>query len=150
MDQMEELLHQFRRTPQTWLTMESTHHAVVRACLAQNRTDNLMRMLDDPLNYGLFPDNYSLVLMLDKFLKDENWRDAAKVGIHMMLQEDFDIPIAREMALLGLYQHSIQGLKEGEQWEPQATPPEPEPEDDVNVREREKFIRIFTIVYSFL
>ena len=30
LEQLEELLHQFRRTPQTAMTMESTHHAVVR------------------------------------------------------------------------------------------------------------------------
>ena len=51
--------------------------------MSEGRTDNLLRMLDDPLNYGLFPDNYCLVLMLDHFLKQENWRDASKAGRHL-------------------------------------------------------------------
>jgi len=133
MDQLEELLHQFRRTPQTWLTMESTPHAVVRACLAEGRTDNLMRMLDEPLNFGLFPDDYSLVFMLNHFLLAEKWRDAAKVGVYMMLQEEADVPIAKEMALLGLYKHAVLGLADGEEWDPQAIAPEPEPEDEIKV-----------------
>ncbi len=78
MEQLEELLHQFRRTPQTVSTLDSTHHAVVRSCISEGRSDNLMRMLDDPLNFGLFPDNYSLVFMLNHFLLAENWRDATK------------------------------------------------------------------------
>ncbi len=53
---------------------------MVRGCLAEGRTDSLMRMLDDLLNYGLFPDDYALVLMLDHFLEAKNWRDACKVG----------------------------------------------------------------------
>ena len=57
----------------------SSHASPSRACLSEGRTDNLMRMLDDPLNFGLFPDAYCLVLMLDHFLRADNWRDAAKV-----------------------------------------------------------------------
>ena len=132
MDQLEELLHQFRRTPQTVLTFPSTTHAVVRTFIEEDRTDNLMRMLDDRLNYGLFPDDYCLVLMLDHFLEKSNWRDAAKVAVFMMLQENIEVPIAEHMGVLGAYKYAMEGLPEP--WDPQADPPEPEPEDDVKVR----------------
>ena len=88
MEQLEELLHQFRRTPQTVSTLDSTHHAVVRSCISEGRSDNLMRMLDDPLNFGLFPDNYSLVFMLNHFLLAENWRDATKAIFVAFVAED--------------------------------------------------------------
>lgn len=103
LEQLEELLFKFRRTKQTFLTSPGTIQATVRAFLNNNRTDNLMRMIDDRLNFGLFIDDYSHVLLLNHFLVNENWRDAAKVGVHMMLQEEMDIPIAKEMALLGVY-----------------------------------------------
>ncbi len=118
MDQLEELLHQFRRTPQTVTTLASTPHAVVRTLLAEDRSDNLMRILDDPLNYGLFPDDYCLVYMMDHYLEAENWRDACKVAVHMMLQENLSVPVAAEMAALACYKYAVTG--EPKPWEPQA------------------------------
>ena len=44
------------------------------------------------LQYGLIPDDYTHIYLLNLFLKAENYRDAAKVGILLMLQEDY-IPI---------------------------------------------------------
>jgi len=37
-------------------------------------TETLMRMLDDRLNYGLFTDYYLSNLLMDTFLKKENYR----------------------------------------------------------------------------
>ncbi len=48
-----------------------------------------------------------------------------------MLQEDYHVPIASEMALMGAYQFGLHDTPQP--WEPQGTPPEPEPEDDVKV-----------------
>ena len=122
-----------RRTPQTISTTPSTFHAVVRAFVRAGQTDNLLRMLEDPLNYGLFPDDASLVLLLNHFVLQENWRDAAKVGIHVMLQENDGIKIGRELALYSCYMY-VKHPKEGEVWDPQSEPPEEEPEDEVKVR----------------
>ena len=74
--------------------MPSTAYAAVRAFLEAGQTDTLMRMLDDRLNYGLFPSDAVYVMLLNHFLVRENWRDAAKVGMHMTLQEDGAVPIA--------------------------------------------------------
>ena len=47
-----------------------------------------------PLQFGVIPDDYTHVYLLNHFLKAENYRDAAKVGILLMLQEDY-IPIGK-------------------------------------------------------
>ena len=49
-------------------------HAVIRTFLEHKRTDTLLRMVDDRLNYGLFPDYYLSNLLMDSFLKEENFR----------------------------------------------------------------------------
>lgn len=46
-EHMEELLFKLRRTPHTLHTLESTHHAAVRAMLDYGETENLVKMLDD-------------------------------------------------------------------------------------------------------
>ena len=75
--------------------LESTPHAVVRASVDAKQTDTLLRILNQPLQYGLIPDDYTHIYLLNYFLKTENYRDAAKVGILLMLQEDY-IPIGKK------------------------------------------------------
>ena len=50
------------------------------------------------MKYGVFPDDFSVALMLNHFLKeqpDSYLRDASKVAILMMLQEEYDIAIGK-------------------------------------------------------
>ena len=60
-------------------------------------------MISDPLNYGLFPDDYSLVLLLDRCVNAGDWHSGARLAVYMMLQEETAVPIASEMALLCAY-----------------------------------------------
>lgn len=63
----------------------------------------------------------------------ENWRDATKVAVLMMIQEETEeVPIAKEMGLFGVFKYVEAGMPEP--WDPQAQPKEPEPEDDVKIR----------------
>jgi len=91
-----------------------------------------MRLLNDRLNYGLFPDYYLSNLLMDTFIKEENYRDAVKVAIQMMLQEDFDHPIASNLALFSCYSY-LRNPKP-ELWDPQPTPKPEEPKEVVKVR----------------
>ena len=45
-------------------------------------------------------------------LKDQNYRDASKSAILMMLQEEYDIPIAKNMATYAIFMY-INQLKTG-------------------------------------
>ena len=66
-----------------------------------NQTDTLLRFLNHPLQFGLIADDYTHIYLLNHFLKAENYRDAAKVGILLMLQEDY-IPIGMNVLLNAL------------------------------------------------
>ena len=125
--------------------MPSTTYAVARVFIEAGETDTLMRMMDDRLNYGLFPDTPTFAMILNHFLVKENWyylthsladcwkfgaisnsitrirrRDAAKTAISMALQEEgsvADHPIAAEMALYGVYKYAMLS-EQTEAWEP--------------------------------
>uniref|UniRef100_T1IWR6 28S ribosomal protein S27, mitochondrial n=1 Tax=Strigamia maritima TaxID=126957 RepID=T1IWR6_STRMM len=103
--ELEELIHKFRRTPSTIHTFESTSHAVIRAFLDFGSTDNLMRMLDDRVNYGIFPDHFTYNLMMNKFLKAGNYRDAAKTATLLMIQEDYENSLTNILALYSCYMY---------------------------------------------
>jgi len=129
---LEDISKRFRRCPNTVQALPSTSHAIIRAFLAHNDTETLMRLLDDRLNYGLFPNYYLSSLLIDTFLKQENYRDAVKVAIQMMLQEEFDDPIASNLALFSCY--SYLNNPNPSPWDPQPRAQVEEPVEEVKVR----------------
>jgi len=129
---LEDITYRFRRCPNTVHSLPSTGHAVIRAYLMYKDTETLMRMLDDRLNYGLFTDYYLSNLLMDTFLKKENYRDAVKIAIQMMLQEDFEDPIAKNLALFSCYSY-LRNPKP-EPWDPQPKSKPEEPKEVVKVR----------------
>jgi hypothetical protein len=62
-----------------------------------------MRIISNPLEFGVFLDNYSAVYLLNYFLEKVNYRDASKVAISMMMQEEYDVPLASQMGIYGAF-----------------------------------------------
>uniref|UniRef100_A0A8D8M0J4 28S ribosomal protein S27, mitochondrial n=1 Tax=Cacopsylla melanoneura TaxID=428564 RepID=A0A8D8M0J4_9HEMI len=54
-EELEDILYKFRLTPTTIDMMDSTQHAVIRLYLKLNKIQELLTILDDRLNYGIFP-----------------------------------------------------------------------------------------------
>ena len=65
-----------------------------------------MRIISNPLEFGVFLDNYSMVFLLNHFVKKENFRDASKVAVNMMLQEEYDVPLASQMGIYGAFYYT--------------------------------------------
>jgi len=123
LDQLEDILKRFRRTPQTNLAMPSMNHAVIRAHLETGNTVSLLRMLRNKQDYGVFADDFANLLMLDHFLRANNFRDASKVAIEVMLQEDYATPIVSQAALYAAFRHAqalpqLDDQDEQVQWNP--------------------------------
>ena len=111
-EQLEELLRRSRTTTEAIKMLDSTPHAVVRNSLDTNQIDILMKLLNTRLKYGLILDDYTNTLLIGKLLKAENFRDASKSAILMMLQEEYSIPIAKHMATYASYMY-INHLRTG-------------------------------------
>ncbi|PSN51226.1 hypothetical protein C0J52_10547 [Blattella germanica] len=122
LDELEDLLHKLRLSPNTSDTLPSTPHSVIRTYISLGKYDDLLRVLNDRLNYGIFPDDYCSALLLDTFLKEKNYTAAAKVCVLHMLQEDWSNPVISHLALYACYMH----LKNPGPWEL-----EQEPEEEV-------------------
>merc|ERR1719348_1303352 len=84
LEHMEELLYKLRRTPHTVYSPESTNHAVIRALVRygteREHLVHLLKMLDDRLNYGLFLDSYTAVLLLDFLIERGELAGGARVA----------------------------------------------------------------------
>lgn len=102
LDELEHLLVRFRRNWRTRDTLPSTHHTVVRLFLQFDQAERLLRLLENRLWIGIFPDEYCYNLMFDHFLETNRSDLAARLAILMTLQEDFKNPIANRLAFVSL------------------------------------------------
>jgi len=99
LEELEYLTLKFRLSAQAGTLLPSTHHAVIRLFFASKNTNDLVRILKDRLNYGIFPDYYLSNLLMDTFLKENDFRNAAVIASNQMLQEEFDNDITKTMGL---------------------------------------------------
>ncbi|GLH08655.1 28S ribosomal protein S27, mitochondrial [Gryllus bimaculatus] len=104
-DELEDLIHKLRLSVNTTKTLPSTHHAVVRYFMDIGQYESLIRILNDRLNYGMFPDHYSLCLLLDTFIKKKQISEAARVSSIHMLQEDWNNPLVTALALYACHEY---------------------------------------------
>ncbi|XP_063238514.1 small ribosomal subunit protein mS27 [Bacillus rossius redtenbacheri] len=135
LDEVEDLVHKLRLSPSTADTLPSTPHALIRLFLAAGRGDELLRILGDRLNYGVFPDCYSACLLMDSFLEQRNHTAAAQVAVLQMLQEDWEDELAARLGLYACHMH----LRQPGRWLPEEVP-EP-PDDGEEVKVRVKYLR---------
>jgi len=131
-EHMEELIHKLRRTPHTVHTPDSTHHAAVRAMLEYGEVEHLVKMLDDRLNYGVFMDEFSAILVLDKLLEMGENGAAARCASQLMLQEEnYSLPIA--LGNLGCWRYFSSG-RQAPWFYPEEITVDDDPDEVIRVR----------------
>ncbi|KAJ9592010.1 hypothetical protein L9F63_001449 [Diploptera punctata] len=135
-DELEDIIHKLRLSPNTTDTLPSTPHSFIRLLLAVGKHDELLRVLDDRLNYGIFPDDYCNALLMDTFLKEKNYTGAVRVGVMQMLQEDWAHPLVSHLALISCYMY----LKNPESWV-QTDETEKPKDDGEEIKVRVKYLR---------
>ncbi|XP_012287171.1 uncharacterized protein LOC105703385 [Orussus abietinus] len=111
-DELVHLVHSLRLTPETSNTLESTSHALIRFLLEVGEIELLLQILDDRLNYGIFPDYFCYNIMMDRFIKEKDFASAAKVAALVMLQEDSGNPITNSFAIYSCHMH----LNDPDKW----------------------------------
>ncbi|XP_015126241.1 28S ribosomal protein S27, mitochondrial [Diachasma alloeum] len=134
-DELVDILHKLRLTMQTTSTLDSTHHAVVKYFLEMDEK-TLLEVLNDRLNYGIFPDHFSYNLLMDTFIKRKDFASAAKVATLLMLQEDQEHPICNALAVYSCHKY----LENTEGWGPPPPPPPVDPKEEV-VKVRVRYLR---------
>lgn len=141
LDEIEDVLHKLRLSPEATSLLASTQHAFIRLMLAYNSVDELIRILDDRLNYGIFMDDYCCILLMNKLLKENRYKDAARIATIQMIQEDFSHPIVKYMALFACHKY----LSNPVPWAPEQPEPEKanngDEEEEEEIKLRVRFVR---------
>ncbi|XP_015596826.1 28S ribosomal protein S27, mitochondrial [Cephus cinctus] len=135
-EQLEELMnivYRVRLTPEASNVLPSTSHAFIRAFLNSPKAGEVVEILHDRLNYGIFPDHFTFNLLMDTFIKQKEFALAANVASLLMLQEDDEHPICNALAVYSCHMF----LKNPIGWEL----PEPEVDDTEEIKIRVPYLR---------
>lgn len=127
-EEMLDLVHKLRMSADTCNTLRSTSHGVIRNLANFDKAEQLLNVLDDRLNYGIFLDDYTANLLLDTLWKNKDYLSGARTASQLMLQEDFEHPLCISLSLLHCYNYLLNPTE----W-PQPPKPE-EPEEEVKIR----------------
>lgn len=139
--EFENVLHRLRRSRHTANTLPSTPAAAVRYFLDTEQYDMLIKILQNRLDYGVFPDCYTSNIIMDTFLRKGNYRDAVKTAIEMMLQEDTGNLVSRTLVVYAC--HMYLRDPKPDPWNP--NPPLVNDEDD----DEEIFVRVPNVTNPF-
>lgn len=128
-DELLTLVYNLRLSAETSNTLESTHHAIVRYLLDHDCTEEIMNVLHDRLNYGIFPDYVCYNILMDTYIKKKDYASAAKIAVLPMLQEDSGNPITNSLSVYSCHKY----LENPNDWT-QPPPLEDDTKEEIKVR----------------
>uniref|UniRef100_A0A1I8C0N7 Uncharacterized protein n=1 Tax=Meloidogyne hapla TaxID=6305 RepID=A0A1I8C0N7_MELHA len=99
-----ELCYKLRHTNNATDLFPSTEYAIFRLILENGDFDNFMKILNDPINYGLFPNEHCCCLYLNYFLNINDLQSAARLAVYVMHQEMFSQPLLNYLSVQSLLQ----------------------------------------------
>lgn len=111
-----DILKRFRRSPRAHLLIPSTQHGVCRLFLDSERLTSLVSMIEQRVDYGIFPDPIILNLCFDAALEQDNLSLASRLAAHIMLQEDFGENFISDVFSLYSVAKYIESKPDFQQW----------------------------------
>lgn len=137
LEELKDMLHKLRLSAETGNMLESTRQATVRNYMKFGDINELVEILKNPLNFGVFLDYYSANILLDNLITTANYEQAARVAALMMLQEEYDNDITCSLCQYACLKYITDYVPP----EPVPAPPEQKNKKVEEIKIRIKFLR---------
>ncbi|CAF3779232.1 unnamed protein product [Adineta steineri] len=108
----ETILEKFRHTPEALDFQPSLAYSLIRNYLDLGQKERLLPILNDKVKYGIFLDRFSANLLLNAFLLEKKYKEAAQVCIDLMLQDQDDDQLTRALGLNACYNYYLIATEE--------------------------------------
>ncbi|XP_070166157.1 small ribosomal subunit protein mS27 [Polyergus mexicanus] len=133
-DEVMKILHNLRQSTEASNILDSTHHAAIRYFLQHDFIQELHEVLNDRLNYGVFPDYFDYNMLMDHFVKRKDYASAAKIATLVMLQEDTGHPITNAFCIYACHKY----LENPDNWKKPEIPQDTSKEE---IKVRVKYLK---------
>uniref|UniRef100_A0A0N5BWM5 28S ribosomal protein S27, mitochondrial n=1 Tax=Strongyloides papillosus TaxID=174720 RepID=A0A0N5BWM5_STREA len=97
-----DLIYKLRHTDNASDFLPSTEYATLRLLLKHNATSEFFKILNDPINYGIFPNEHVACLAIDYFISKNDFSSAARIASIVMQQEMFDSMLLNHLSVFSL------------------------------------------------
>lgn len=135
-----DIMHKFRLTEETSNALDSTQHAIVRNYVEHSHYSELIELLNNRIGYGVFLDDYTANLTLDRLITTNEFKWAARIATILGLQENFTHPITRSLAVYACYRFVKSG--EIDNFDDIVTAPTEEPAEGKKKKKEEIKVRV--------
>jgi small subunit ribosomal protein S27 len=109
LDEVADIVHRLRLTPEASNILDSTSHAIIRNFSDPGHMKALIQLLNNRLSYGIYLDEFTANLLLDKLLEAKDYLGAARIATLVMLQEELDEnEITKYLSLYASYKYAQQ------------------------------------------
>lgn len=108
LDFIENVFLKFRKTQSALFANNSMHYGLVRSYIDLNQSYRLLQILKLKYKYGLFVDSYTANMLMDYFIKENDFEKAALTAHEVMLQEINENEITLAASLLSCSKCSLE------------------------------------------
>uniref|UniRef100_A0A0K0F881 Uncharacterized protein n=1 Tax=Strongyloides venezuelensis TaxID=75913 RepID=A0A0K0F881_STRVS len=97
-----DLIYKLRHTDNASDFLPSTEYATLRLLLKHDAIPEFFKVLNDPINYGIFPNEHMACLAMDYFISRDDFSSAARIASIVMQQEMFDSMLLNHLSVFSL------------------------------------------------
>ncbi|XP_053962123.1 uncharacterized protein LOC128865797 [Anastrepha ludens] len=138
-NEFSESLLKLRSEPQKSATFEATNYAIFRNFIDHENIDELLPLLKNRLESGLFIDDFLGCYLLNHFLQKQNYLAAAEIGLEFFKQETLENKLVVGLILKSFLEYLKQNIEQINA--PVATETKKPTKKSDEIKVRVKFIR---------